>query len=55
MTGQRYDYTSVFLLDYSYFKEYYKLISINLRKKQVIKADSEFFLDTGVNVAKKKN
>ena len=54
MTGQKYDYTNVFLLDYSYFKEHYKLIAINLRKKQVIKADPEFFLDTGVNIARKK-
>ena len=32
-TGQRDDYTTGCLLDYSYFKDHYKMISIDLRPK----------------------
>ena len=32
-TGQQNDYTTVCLLDYAYFKEYYKIIVINLSKQ----------------------
>ena len=38
-TGQGDDYTTGCLLDYSYFKEYYKFIAINLRKQQVLYTD----------------
>ena len=43
MTGQGYDYINGSLVDYSYFKEHYKLIAINLRKQKVLKADPEYF------------
>ena len=32
-TGQGDDYTTGFLLDYTYFKKYYKIIAINLSKQ----------------------
>ena len=38
-TGQSYDYTTGCLLDYPYFKNYYKLIAIALSKQQKIDAD----------------
>ena len=38
-TGQRDDYATGCLLDYSYFKENYYMIAINLSKQQVIDAD----------------
>ena len=38
-TGQCDDYTTGFLLDYSYFKENYKLIAIGLIKQQALDAD----------------
>ena len=38
-TGQGDDYTNWCLLDYPYFKEYYKLIVINLSKQQKLDAD----------------
>ena len=38
-TGQGDDYTTGCLLDYSYFKDYYKMIAIDLSKQQVIDAD----------------
>ena len=38
-TGQGNYYTSDCLLDYNYFKNYYKLIAINLSKKQVLDDD----------------
>ena len=37
-TGQD-DYTTGCLLDYSYFKENYKMIAIDLSKQQVLDAD----------------
>ena len=37
--GQGDDYTTGCLLDYSYFKEYYKLIAIDLSKQQKLGAD----------------
>ena len=37
--GYRDDYTTVFLLDYPYFKENYKLIAKDLSKQQVLDAD----------------
>ena len=39
-TGQGDDYTTGCLLDYSYFKENYKLIAIDLSKQQALHADS---------------
>ena len=38
-TGQIDDYTTGCLLDYSYFKKYYKLIGIDLSKQQKLDAD----------------
>ena len=38
-TGQGDDYTTGCLLDYSYFKDYYKMIAIDLSKQQVFYAD----------------
>ena len=38
-TGQGGDYTTGCLLDYSYFKEFYKLIAIDLSKRQALDAD----------------
>ena len=37
--GQGDDYTSGCLLDYAYFKKYYKMIAIDLSKQQVLHAD----------------
>ena len=39
--GQGNDYTTGCLLDYTYFKKYYKLIAIDLSKQQKLDADSE--------------
>ena len=38
-TGQGDDYTTGCLLDYNYFKNYYKMIAIDLSKKQALDAD----------------
>ena len=38
-TSQEDDYTTGCLLDYSYFKENYKMIAIDLSKQQVLDAD----------------
>ena len=38
-TGQGDDYTTGCLLDYTYFKENYKMISIDLSKQQALDAD----------------
>ena len=38
-TGQEDDYTTGCLLDYSYFKDHYKTIAINLSKQQALDAD----------------
>ena len=40
-TGQGDDYTTVCLLDYIYFKNYYKLIVVDLSKQQVLDADAK--------------
>ena len=37
--GQRDDYTTGSLLDYTYFKKYYKMIAIDLSKQQALDAD----------------
>ena len=38
-TGQEDDYTTGCLLDYTYFKKYYKMIAINFSKQQALNAD----------------
>ena len=38
-TGQGDDYTTGCLLDYSYFKDHYKMIAIDVSKQQVLDAD----------------
>ena len=38
-TGQGDDYTTGFLLDYPYFKDTFKMIAVDLSKKQVLHAD----------------
>ena len=38
-TGQGYDNTNGCLLDYSYFKDHYKRIAIDLNKQQALDAD----------------
>ena len=38
-TGQGDDYTTGCLLDYSYFKDYYKMIAVDLSKQQALDAD----------------
>ena len=38
-TGQGDDYTTRYLLDYSYFKENYKMIAIDLRKQRELDTD----------------
>ena len=37
--GQGDDYTTGCLLDYTYFKKYYKIIAIDLNKQQALDAD----------------
>ena len=39
LTGQSNDYTIGCLLDYPYFKKYYKLIAIDLSKQRKLNAD----------------
>ena len=39
ITGQGSDYTTGYLLDYSYFKDHYKMIGIDLSKPQALDAD----------------
>ena len=41
--GQGDDYTTGCLLDYAYFKNYYKMIAIDLSKQQALDADLEQF------------
>ena len=38
-TGQRDDYTTGCLLDYTYFKKYYKMIAVDLSKQQALDPD----------------
>ena len=37
--GQGDDYTTGCLLDYTYFKEYYKMITVDLSNQQALDAD----------------
>ena len=39
VTGQGGDYTIGYLLDYNYFKDYYKMIEIDLSKQKALDAD----------------
>ena len=39
ITGQGDDYTTSCLLDYDYFRDYYKLIAMNLSKQQALDGD----------------
>ena len=39
VTGEGDDYRADCLLDYPYFKKYYKMITIDLSKEQVLDAD----------------
>ena len=47
-TGQGDDYTTGCLLDYSYFKDYYKMIAIDLSKQQVLDADPRAILQNNI-------
>ena len=38
-TGEGDDYTTCCLLDYAYFKNYYKMIAVDLSKQQALDAD----------------
>ena len=38
-TGQRDDYTTGCFLDYTYFRDYYKMITIDLSKQQAVNFD----------------
>ena len=40
-TGQGDDYATGCLLDYKYFKRYFKMIAIDLRKQQALDADAK--------------
>ena len=40
-TGQGDDYATGSLLDYIYFKRYFKMIAIDLRKQQALDADAK--------------
>ena len=40
-TGQSNDYTTGCLLDYPYFRKYYKLIAVDLSKQQKLDADTK--------------
>ena len=46
VTGQGDDYTTGCLLDYPYFKEYYKLIAIDLYRQQKLDADLKAIQET---------
>ena len=43
-TGERDDYATGYLLDYIYFKDYYKMIAIDLSKEQELSLDPESIL-----------
>ena len=45
-TGQGDDYATGCLLDYPYFKKYYKLIALDLSKQQKLDADSKTLQQT---------
>ena len=39
--GQKDDYTTVCLLDYNYFNNYYKIVPLDLNKQKALDADSK--------------
>ena len=43
-TGEEDDYATGYLLDYIYFKDYYKMIAIDLSKEQEVSPDPESIL-----------
>ena len=45
-TGQGDDYTTGCLLDYIYFKKYYKMIAVGLSKQQALDADPQAIQQT---------
>ena len=55
--GQGDDYTTGCLLDYNYFNNYYKMISIDLSKQQALDADSKAIKQTNftANLAREGN
>ena len=46
-TGQGDDYTTGCLLDYIYFKNYYKMITVDLNKEQVLDVDAKAIQQIG--------
>ena len=56
-TGQGDDYTTSCLLDYTYFKKYYKMIAIDLSKQQALHADPKAIqqLDFAANLDRNGN
>ena len=49
VTGQGDDYTTGFLVDYPNFKENYKIIAIDLSKKQILDAHPRAILQIRFN------
>ena len=47
-TGQGDDYTTGYLLDYTYFKYYCKMIVVDLSKQQVLDADCKAIKETNL-------
>ena len=47
-TGQGDDYRSGYLLDYTYFKNYYKMIAIDLSKQHALDADPKAIEQTNI-------
>ena len=47
-TGQGDDYTTGYLLDYTYFKYYCKMIVVDLSKQQVLDADWKAIKETNL-------
>ena len=47
-TGQGDDYTTGYLLDYTYFKYYCKMIVVDLSKQEVLDADCKAIKETNL-------
>ena len=56
-TGQRDDYIIGCLLNYNYFKDYYKMIAIDLNKQQALDVDPKvkYQINFTVNLAREGN
>ena len=56
-TGQGDDYTTGCLLDYIYFKNYYKMIAVDLSKQQALDADPKAIqqINFTANLDRKEN